>query len=373
MRPILSCLALAILFVHAPVRAAEPPPLLAVLDFDAPDGGVEPSDLQVLSDAFRSAVIKETGDRYKVMTRETMMEMVPPEQMKCFADKCVAEIGRMLQAPYIMAGAIRKLGSRKVLTIEAYESVTGRALGTEQLVGASTEDLFVELGEQSRGLVRDWLRLNAAPTPAVEATAQQSAASTPAQASPATPEPKAAPTAPSTATPGFDAEAFARLSGAVFGAMQRQPPVATSTMRAPPPSEPVAIVDAEPAQAASPDAEDDGPPSSDALAVRFTAIGASGAVGLELAGAWGGFEAAATFGLLSGISAGYILGPLVARVGLVVDPDGYAYTTASAGIDFRISHLSIVAGVGWFQGEATSSDAYGLSGVMPELRLGWVL
>ena len=70
---------------------------------------------------------------------------------------------------------------------------------------------------------------------------------------------------------------------------------------------------------------------------------------------------------------GDILGPLVARAGWMVGPDGYAYNTASAGIDFRISHLSIVAGVGWYQSEAATSAQTAIGAVLPELRLGWVL
>jgi formylglycine-generating enzyme required for sulfatase activity len=123
--------------------------------------------------ALRSAVKKEVGDRYKVLTRETMREVVPPEQLKCFVGKCVADIGRMLQAPYIIAGSVKALGSKKLLTVESYESNGGQLLGSEQFLGASVEALFGELNAKGRGLVRNWLKLgpaaaSAAPAKVVE-------------------------------------------------------------------------------------------------------------------------------------------------------------------------------------------------------------
>ncbi|MFM2151911.1 MAG: hypothetical protein RL199_346 [Pseudomonadota bacterium] len=170
----LPLLMLVLFASSAPVRSeTKPPPLLAVLEFDSPEQVLTDSELEALTDALRSAVKKEVGDRYKVLTRETMREVVPPEQLRCFVGKCVAEIGRMLQAPYIIAGSVKTLGSKKLLTVEAYESNGGQLLGAEQLKGPSAEALFDELDAKGRGLVRTWLKLvpaaaSAAPAKVVE-------------------------------------------------------------------------------------------------------------------------------------------------------------------------------------------------------------
>jgi hypothetical protein len=80
-------LAVALLCGPLTARASD---LLAVLDIDAPDKSVTPDELPILSDAARKVVVTEVGKRFRVMTRETMVELVPPEKVACFVDKCLA-------------------------------------------------------------------------------------------------------------------------------------------------------------------------------------------------------------------------------------------------------------------------------------------
>ena len=167
MRPV--ALMIVLLAATSPTRPAlaapaQPLPLLAVLELEAPEQELPGPELLLLTDALRGAVVQEVGARYKVLTRETMMELVPPEQMKCFVDKCAAEIGRMLQAPYVVAGNIRKLGKSLVVTIEAYETNGGRLLGSKQLRAGDAEELFGRIETEGPTFVRSWL--NAKPVQA---------------------------------------------------------------------------------------------------------------------------------------------------------------------------------------------------------------
>jgi len=147
----------AVLSMNAPVaRAQVAPSMLAVLEFSAADPSIDADGLLVLTDALRSAVVSEVGDRFKVLTRETMVELVPPERLQCFVDKCAAEIGRMLQAPYVMAGTLRPMSGGLVLTLEGYESQTGRLLGAEQFFGVNIAALFASIRENGRRLAREW-------------------------------------------------------------------------------------------------------------------------------------------------------------------------------------------------------------------------
>jgi len=204
--PMLASL-LALMLTALPTRAgAETLELLAVLDFDAPDKSLNPDELQVLTDAFRSAVVKAVGNHYKVLTRETMAELVPPERLQCFVDKCAAEIGRMLQAPYVAAGTLRKLGTRQFLTIEAYESRTGRLLGSEQIRGASLDDLLDAIDARAQGLSRTWFPAGQVapvvavkPAPPVEVVVAPAPAPTPAPVVAVTTPPAVAPAPPATA------------------------------------------------------------------------------------------------------------------------------------------------------------------------------
>jgi len=152
-------LGVATLLGVLPTRAATAPlPLLAVLELEAPESDLSPPELLLLTDTLRGAVVEEVGTRYKVLTRETMMELVPASQMKCFVDKCAADIGRMLQAPFVIAGNVRKLGKLIVLTIETYESMGGRLLGSKQLRVTTSEELFGRIETEMPKALRTWLR-----------------------------------------------------------------------------------------------------------------------------------------------------------------------------------------------------------------------
>jgi len=160
------------------VSAAAPrPPLLAVLEFDAPERAASDQELQLLTDAFRSAVIETVAGRYQVMTRDTMQELVPPEQMVCLAGACAATIGRALQASHVMAGTVRRLDDELILTIEAYETVSGRVLGTRQLVEARTGPLRRRVLADAPALVTQWLQLDPAATRREADTARAQSAS----------------------------------------------------------------------------------------------------------------------------------------------------------------------------------------------------
>ncbi|MFM2153513.1 MAG: hypothetical protein RL199_1948 [Pseudomonadota bacterium] len=98
---------MALLLASTP-PCSEGPPLLAVLDFHSPDEALGEGEFVTLTDAVRSVIVKELGSRYKVLARETMREVVPPEKMRCSANMCAADIGRMLQAPVILVGEVRR-------------------------------------------------------------------------------------------------------------------------------------------------------------------------------------------------------------------------------------------------------------------------
>ena len=148
------------LFVAVNAAATPAPkalPMLAVLDIEAADKTIDPDELLVLTDVVRAIVVTEVGQRHKVLTRETMLELVPPERIACAIDKCAAEIGRMLQADVIITGMIRPLARRQVLIIDVYESKTGRLIGSAPYRGTSIESLVDEVTTGLAGRIRDWL------------------------------------------------------------------------------------------------------------------------------------------------------------------------------------------------------------------------
>ncbi len=73
--------------------------------------------------------------------------------MNCSANMCAADIGRLLRAPFILVGEMRRCSGEPMLTVEAYESNGGRLLGSEQFSGDAKAS-FGELLPRGQGLVR---------------------------------------------------------------------------------------------------------------------------------------------------------------------------------------------------------------------------
>jgi len=145
---------------------AEPMPMLAVLELETSDKEGSGEELIILTDALRGAVVQSLGERFKVLTRETMTELVPPERMSCFVDKCAAEVGRMLQASHVVAGTVRRLGTRLVLTVEAYESTSGRLLGSQQFFAGTMEEMVGSVADRVPSLTLKWFASGGTPAPA---------------------------------------------------------------------------------------------------------------------------------------------------------------------------------------------------------------
>lgn len=126
---------LGVMETAAPVWADVPSEkeLVAVLELERRTQRLSDQDVQYVTDALRKAASDALDPvRYIVMTRENMDLIVPPQEQKCLSGMCYAEVGRRLQARYVVGGNIRDFGNQFGVTLEAYESATGAVLGVEQ-------------------------------------------------------------------------------------------------------------------------------------------------------------------------------------------------------------------------------------------------
>lgn len=125
-----------VLLESAHVAVGQSPPakvLVAVLEVESRTDRLSGEDLQYVTDAVRKAASDFLDPaRYVVMTRENMDIIVPPEERKCMAGMCYAEIGKRLQAKFVVGGNVRHFGNQFGVTLEAYESNTGTVVGMEQ-------------------------------------------------------------------------------------------------------------------------------------------------------------------------------------------------------------------------------------------------
>ena len=136
-----SCAILAVLAAaSAPARADEIN-LVAVVELEKQSARVSDTEVQFLTDTVRKAAADGLDPaRFKVLTRESMEVLLPASKVTCLAGKCLAEIGRTLQARYVVGGNVKDVGSKIGVTLEMYDSGSGALLGSEQGRADSVDD-----------------------------------------------------------------------------------------------------------------------------------------------------------------------------------------------------------------------------------------
>jgi len=127
---------------------------VAVVDLSAPSS-IPHGEVAQITDVIRSIVTKNLPPVFDIMTKPIIEALVPSDQRaRCFGENCLLELGKILQARYIIGGEIRNLQERAKIgvTIEAYDVKAGKLLCTEpgdagnlnevtQLIQSMTEKL----------------------------------------------------------------------------------------------------------------------------------------------------------------------------------------------------------------------------------------
>jgi len=128
--------------------------VLAVLEI-IPSSEVEEltiSEFRLLSDELRrQAVNILPADEFNVLTRDGMIALIPSdeEEAACLAESCAVDIGRAIGVEYISAGRIAKFAGKLSLTVELYETMGGRLLGSFLTYGTSVEGLMETIKAES--------------------------------------------------------------------------------------------------------------------------------------------------------------------------------------------------------------------------------
>jgi TolB-like protein len=129
--------------------------VLAVLEM-IPSSEVEEElsidELRLLSDELRrQAVNILPASEFNVLTRDGLIALIPAdeEEAECLAQSCAVDIGRAIGAEYISAGRIAKFAGKLSLTIELYETMSGRLLGSFLTYGTSIEGLMETIKAES--------------------------------------------------------------------------------------------------------------------------------------------------------------------------------------------------------------------------------
>jgi TolB-like protein len=121
--------------------------ILAVLEI-VPTSEVEEltiSESRLLSDELRrQAVNLLPAKEFTVLTRDGIIALIPPDEKEaeCLAESCAVEIGRAIGVEYISTGNVAKFSGELSLTVELYETMGGRLLGSFLTYGTNLAGLM---------------------------------------------------------------------------------------------------------------------------------------------------------------------------------------------------------------------------------------
>jgi TolB-like protein len=91
------------------------------------------NESRLLSDELRrQAVNMLSAKEFVVLTREGIIALLPADEkeVECLAQSCAVDIGRAIGVEYISTGKITKFAGKLSLTVELYETMGGRLLGS---------------------------------------------------------------------------------------------------------------------------------------------------------------------------------------------------------------------------------------------------
>jgi formylglycine-generating enzyme required for sulfatase activity len=175
--PILTAICLLSLApgLSARARAEVPPQRIAVLDFhDSSTGRATPEEVLYLSDLVRGVARRVLpAERYLLMTRENIMEMLPQGRTltDCVGD-CAVETGRNLGADFVVTGEVTGFGGEIRVTVNLHGIQTGNLI--DQIRAGAPNVLGVEKDLEDR--VQSLLLKLRVPAPSDGATTTPSSA-----------------------------------------------------------------------------------------------------------------------------------------------------------------------------------------------------
>ena len=131
------------------------PAVLAVLEIVPTSSEIEEltiGESRLLSDELRrQAVNILPAKEFTILTRDGIIALIPPdeEEAQCLAESCAVDIGRAIGVEYISSGRIDKFAGKLSLTVELYETMGGRLLGSFLTYGTGVEGLMETIKAES--------------------------------------------------------------------------------------------------------------------------------------------------------------------------------------------------------------------------------
>lgn len=112
-------------------------------------------ECQFLTDKLRQMAIMElpSTSGYTIMTRENINTMLPPgKSVEECEGSCLVETGKNISADYVAQGRVSHFGSMVTLTVELYETASGKLMSSFAVQSENAVGLLKEIEERSAPL-----------------------------------------------------------------------------------------------------------------------------------------------------------------------------------------------------------------------------
>jgi len=144
------------------------------------------TEMRHLTDELRRQAILTLPESYTVLTRDNIISLIPTDEAeaKRLAESNVIDIGRAIGAEYISQGSIGEFGEDMNLSVELYETMNGKLLGSIVIESHDIKGLLAAIREQAPNLFskipKNAMQTKNAQTSTPTSTSTDTPASTPA-------------------------------------------------------------------------------------------------------------------------------------------------------------------------------------------------
>ncbi|MDR2580168.1 MAG: DUF5683 domain-containing protein [Fibromonadaceae bacterium] len=137
------------------------------------------TEFRHLTDELRTQAREALPRNYSVLTRDNIIQLIPPEEIECIAEGCAVIIGRAIGAEYVTQGFVGRFEGMLTLTVELHESMSGNMLGSFVTESENARGLLSTIRERAPRLFARISNTNVLPVP--ETQAEKSAEKQPAE------------------------------------------------------------------------------------------------------------------------------------------------------------------------------------------------
>lgn len=141
-------------------KRSENPVFVAVVETIS-NGVISSNENQYLTDVLREEAVKvlDPNLNYTIMTRENIQAMLPPDKnIEDCEGSCLVETGRNIAANYVVQARVSTFGSDLTITVELYDTRTGKLMSSFSAKNPDVNTLEVEIRQKSPAMFQQVLK-----------------------------------------------------------------------------------------------------------------------------------------------------------------------------------------------------------------------